>query len=98
MEVERDSVSKLRKFRSERCRKKLEVRKIIFVVLFLVYIGVTCVSLVFKSDFLQEKFDIRSGRSTGRVDKEQGLQRHKRDVSSLGEGKFFLLLVYMYLQ
>ncbi|XP_060595970.1 sodium/potassium/calcium exchanger 3-like isoform X2 [Ruditapes philippinarum] len=64
---------------TSKCRKKFEIRRYIFVALFLVYVGVTCASLILKSDYLRRisehgKEDFKSNKLTG------SLHRLKRDT------------------
>ncbi|KAL4221991.1 hypothetical protein ACF0H5_018037 [Mactra antiquata] len=83
-----DSSPNLIKIRSKHCRRRLEFRKYIFVVLFLAYIGVTCFSLVLKSDYLENKFVEKLG-SKYEFTNGHSINRHRReaenDVSLLGE-------------
>ncbi|XP_045168765.1 sodium/potassium/calcium exchanger 3-like isoform X2 [Mercenaria mercenaria] len=61
------------------CKRKFEVRKYIFVTLFLVYIGVTCTSLLFKSDYLKTASEHRKYHS--KTYKTSGtFRRFKRDT------------------
>lgn len=76
-----------------KCRRKFEIRRLIFVTLFLVYVGVTCMSLIFKSDNLKRATERRMEDS--KINSKFGSSRRfKRDASTdnntLGEGKMVL--------
>lgn len=63
-------------YMSNKCRRKNEARKLVFVVLFLVYLGVVCASLILKKDFLKE---LKFSKEEDNV--ETGLHRYKRESS-----------------
>lgn len=63
-------------YMSNKCRRKNEARKLVFVVLFLVYLGVVCASLILKKDFLKE---LKFSKEEDNV--ETRLHRYKRESS-----------------
>jgi hypothetical protein len=82
---------------SIRNKTKFEVRRYIFVTLFLVYVGVTFVSLILKAEYLKGKFS-HTIENFDSIKRPGLLHRQKRDHSnytkSFETGNIFKLFLH----